>query len=482
MCQTRTTLCLGLARVLLVLCLTLYPLSVSALPAFPGASGFGSDTPGGSGRHAGIPANTTVYKVTNLNASGSGSLRACVQASGPRVCVFEVSGVIVDNARLTISNPYITIAGQTAPAPGIFRRNSSIVVQTHDVVIQHITNAAGPNGDENVRDTLSFYGNNVNNVIVDHCTILWGMDENIDAFSGTVRNITISRTLNAENVNPSHRFGASWGGRSSATGELFPVKFTTLHHNLWTHFTARNPKTTADSRIEWINNVRYNAINHGCDSAMHITDQALTNLGSFYTFVGNYDKNGPDDTNNQYSLCGTQAQGLPLGTRIYVDANINTHLRPTDSGDDWAIVAPSLSNILYRALTPAFTLSNVNIDSAQEAYASIVEDGDVGSRPADRVALNLQPDTRIIAEARTGTGRLKDCISGCSKDAGGWPSRANNTRALNIPANPGADDNGNGYTNLEDWLHTFLDEVELGGADNVAPAPPRILSVTVFSD
>ncbi len=481
MCQTKTTLCSYLSiRVLLGLSFLLFPLHAFALPAFPGASGFGSETPGGSGRHAGIPANTTVHKVTNLNASGSGSLRACVEASGPRVCVFEVSGVITDNARLSIANPYITIAGQTAPAPGIFRRNSSIVVQTNDVVIQHITNAAGPNGDENVRDTLSFYGNNVNNVIVDHCTILWGMDENIDAFSGTVRNITISRTINAENVNPSHRFGASWGGRSSATGELFPVKFTTLHHNLWTHFTARNPKTTADSRIEWINNVRYNAIDQGCDSTLHITDQASTNLASFYTFVGNYDKNGPNDSTNQHSLCGTVAQGLPNGTKVYVSGNINTHLRPNDSGNEWSIVAPSVSESQHRVNSPAFNLSNVNIESAQDAYASIVDDGDVGSRPADRIALNLQPDSRIIAEAKNGTGTVKDCISGCSRNAGGWPTRANNSRALSIPANPGADDNGNGYTNLEDWLHSFLDEVELGGGDNVPPDAPRILSVTVF--
>jgi len=81
----------------------------SALSVIPGASGYGLDTPAGRGG--------TVYKVTNLNASGTGSLTACVNASGPRVCVFEVSGTISINGQLDIINPNITIAGQTAPSP-----------------------------------------------------------------------------------------------------------------------------------------------------------------------------------------------------------------------------------------------------------------------------------------------------------------------------------------------------------------------------
>ncbi len=111
-----------------------------ALQVVPGLYGYGADTPAGRGG--------TVIKVTNLNASGTGSLAACVLASGPRVCVFEVSGLITLTSLLEIRNPNLTIAGQTAPFPGITVRGAPIDVETSDVLIQHmkfrIGDGAGP--------------------------------------------------------------------------------------------------------------------------------------------------------------------------------------------------------------------------------------------------------------------------------------------------------------------------------------------------
>jgi hypothetical protein len=107
----------------------------SPLPVFPGAIGFGSTTVAGRGGQ--------VLKVINLNPSGPGSLHAAVSASGPRVVVFEVSGTIRITSDMVIQNPYITIAGQTAPSPGILIRGAALTIATHDVLVQHIRVRAG---------------------------------------------------------------------------------------------------------------------------------------------------------------------------------------------------------------------------------------------------------------------------------------------------------------------------------------------------
>jgi len=109
------------------------------LPIIPGAAGFGMKTPAGSGRHLDVP-KTRVIKVTNLNPSGQGSLRAALEAEGPRVVVFEVSGNIdfTPIGGLSIKHPYITVAGQTAPSPGITLKGCELNVRASDVLLQHI--------------------------------------------------------------------------------------------------------------------------------------------------------------------------------------------------------------------------------------------------------------------------------------------------------------------------------------------------------
>lgn len=168
----------------------------SALPVFPGAVGFGTTTVAGSGRGT-SPAKTTIIKVTNLNDSGTGSLRACLTASGPRTCVFEVGGYINLLTKITIKTPNVSVFGQTAPYPGIQVRDGSIVVQADDVLIQHI--ASRP-GDRNLptdggtgvkasdRDAFGIWGNTssdpVERIVLDHVSATWGMDESISTYTG----------------------------------------------------------------------------------------------------------------------------------------------------------------------------------------------------------------------------------------------------------------------------------------------------------
>jgi hypothetical protein len=153
-----------------------FPILSQALPVIPNASGYGIETPAGRGGK--------VYKVTNLNNSGEGSLKACVDASGPRVCVFEVSGTIHMTDDLHVRNPKITIAGQTAPSPGIMLRGGALFIKTSDVLVQHIRVRAGDDkvgADPDNRDALKIDAGGlsapVNNVVVDHCSFSWAIDE-----------------------------------------------------------------------------------------------------------------------------------------------------------------------------------------------------------------------------------------------------------------------------------------------------------------
>src|SRR4029077_17156447 len=101
--------------------------SVQALPVIPGSAGFGMDTKAGR--------CCTVYRVTTLGASGAGSLKACIDATGPRTCVFEVSGIIKLTTELTVRNGFLTIAGQTAPSPGIMIRGAAMKIHASDILI-----------------------------------------------------------------------------------------------------------------------------------------------------------------------------------------------------------------------------------------------------------------------------------------------------------------------------------------------------------
>src|SRR3954463_12451074 len=149
--------------------------AAQAVPVIPGASGYGMDTPAGRGG--------TVYKVTNLNASGTGSLKACTDATGARVCVFEVSGYIRLTEDLLIRNGPITIAGQTAPSPGITIRGAALKIHGSNILVQHIRVRPGDDlkgPDPENRDALKIEGSSsvpATNIVIDHCTFSWALDE-----------------------------------------------------------------------------------------------------------------------------------------------------------------------------------------------------------------------------------------------------------------------------------------------------------------
>ena len=209
-----------------------------------------------------------IIRVTNLKPDGPGSFKAAVEQKGPRIVVFEVGGVIdLDLSTLTISEPDLTIAGQTAPSPGITLIRGGIDIRTHDVIVQHIRVRTGASGSAKrsgwEADSMSTVG--ARNVIVDHCSMTWGLDENLSASgprftgksvedwrNGTSRNITFSYNLLAESLaDSSHPKGEHSKGtlvHDNATGIL-------IYRNVYAHNYERNPLLKGGVQAAVVNNL-----------------------------------------------------------------------------------------------------------------------------------------------------------------------------------------------------------------------------------
>jgi Pectate lyase len=309
-----------LARLLLLFGLIFSGPMAIAGPAFPGAVGWASETPGGRGGQ--------IIRVTNLNVDGPGSLRAAIATKGPRIVVFEVAGQIdLGKTSIEIKEPFLTIAGQTAPSPGITIIKGGIDVKTHDVIIRHIRVRTGADGAPRMSgweaDAISTVA--ARNVIIDHCTFMWGVDENMSASgprftgstveewrSGTSRNITFSYNLAAEGLaDSSHPKGEHSKGsliHDNATGILF-------YRNIWAHNVERSPLLKGGAQAAMINNLIYDPGKR----AVHYNLMALEWAGQPYvtgelSAVGNVMRGGPStDENLPFLMLGGDGDLLYYG-------------------------------------------------------------------------------------------------------------------------------------------------------------------------
>jgi hypothetical protein len=232
-----------------------------SLPIIPGMSGFGVATPAGSGPNR---IGGTIIHVTNLNSSGAGSLREAINFAGPRVIVFDVSGYIDITlvGEIRDKNPYLTIGGQTAPSPGISLKGNGLSIRTHDVLIQHIRIRIGddPAGElGSKRDGLEIAdhpegSNTCYNVVIDHVSVSWGLDENMSVIQGA-KNITITNSINSEALDsPLHpKSGHSYGLLYNGS-----IRNVSVVRNLFAHNDGRNPRGKGDQESVFINNVVYN--------------------------------------------------------------------------------------------------------------------------------------------------------------------------------------------------------------------------------
>jgi len=232
-----------------------------ALVAFPGADGFGAPTKGGRGGR--------VIYVTNLNDSGTGSLRACLEATGPRYCLFRVAGTIALQDDLKVSNPFVTIAGQTAPGEGVQIKGGHLDIRTHEVIVRYMKIRAGDeitgsnNGDRNSMFLNGLKGE-VYNVVVDHCTLIWGPDTGGIEMVENVHDVTVQWSINGEGLYFSNHYegsresGHSKGVRIAMNNSIWPKRIT-MHHNLLVTSSDRNPMWSNGPELqEFVNNVVYN--------------------------------------------------------------------------------------------------------------------------------------------------------------------------------------------------------------------------------
>lgn len=247
------------------------------IPAFPGAEGGGMFTAGGRGGK--------VIVVTSLADEGPGTLREACETGGARIIVFNVAGIIQLKSPLTVRAPYLTIAGQTAPGDGVCVTGASFLIDTHDVIIRHMRFRRGQT-DVAFRDD-AIGGNTVGNIIIDHVSASWGLDENMSMYRHVYHNpqtgvaeklptvnITIQHSIFSEGLDMyNHAFGSTIGGHNS-----------TFARNLWASNISRNCSVGMDGGFNFVNNVVFNWWNRSIDGGDN---------NSLYNIINNYFKPGP---------------------------------------------------------------------------------------------------------------------------------------------------------------------------------------------
>ncbi|HLA70125.1 MAG TPA: hypothetical protein VK624_01360 [Steroidobacteraceae bacterium] len=454
--------------------LTLGATSAQALPVIPGAAGFGMDTVAGR--------RGTVIKVTNLKASGPGSLKACASDfNGPRICVFEVSGIIRITEDMMVRWNNLTIAGQTAPSPGIMIRGAALRIQASDVLVQHIRVRAGDDSvgpDPANRDSFKIEGTTtkpVKNIIIDHCSFSWAVDE-LASVWGVHDNVTFSNNIFSEPLNQSiHPTDDGKGIEAHGYGVLFGSSPSggrvTMTNNLLAHIVERNP-LSRDREMVMVNNLVYNRANVDVDL------QGEKGIVTKNSVVGNVFLKGPNFARNTKPIY-LRTNGdykLLAGSRVYVKDDY----APENGGTAVASLVTFtggdiIANLLQTATAPTWNTGLKVLSTANNTvYNSVLRYA--GARPYDRDSV----DKRIVTHVKERKGQIINCVtsngsSRCKLSAGGWPYYSQNTRRLTLPANPSTV-TSNGYTNLENWLHS-LDQTVQGNYSTESPTAPPALSV-----
>lgn len=437
------------------------------IPAFPGAWGGGMFTTGGRGGK--------VFAVTNLDDSGQGSLRAALEAEGPRIVVFQVAGTIKIKKDLNINHPDITIAGQSAPGDGICIAGT-LNINTHNVIVRHIRVRrgvpVGGQGDDNIG------GNPDHHIIIDHCSTSWGMDENISLYrqmrpslDGSKRikvpaeNITIQWTISSEALDArGHAFGGTWGGNPS-----------TFHHNLFACNTARNPSIGMSGDFDFRNNVIFNWGHRSMDGG---DETSQVNV------INNYYKPGPAtkekiravfariEQRSMYSPGSAWAEGEWYAKaenrpgKWYVAGNI-MHGNKELINNNWAgMQGPEK---IARVNTPFVGWPVAPHETADAAYQSVL--AKVGATLPKRDAVDIRVTEMVrYGKTTTETGILKDI-----SEVGGYPNLTYDATKVLVDtdgdgmpdtweekynldsknSSDGAiDSDDDGYTNVEEYLNS----------------------------
>ena len=394
--------------------------------AFPGAEGGGMWVTGGRGGK--------VIHVTNLNDSGAGSLRAAINEKGARTIVFDVAGIIELQSALKVQNGDVTIAGQTAPGDGICLKNYNFRIAASNVIVRFIRCRMGDEK-QTEDDAMNLYtGNNdLQDVIIDHCSLSWSTDE-CGSFYG-MTNFSLQWCILSESLRNSvhgkgkHGYGGIWGGSNA-----------TYHHNLLAHHDSRNPRldhdyvSTLKGPVSLVNNVIYNwgdNSTYGGESANDNNDYKK------YNVLNNYYKPGPATADGKVRFidpwtkpCDNCSNKTGSNTIVpghfYLLGNV-MHGHDNLSGDNWTGTTASPEVIAQIKATSTFVYSGspakIMVHSAEDAFQAVLAHAGT-SLKRDSV------DERVVRETRDGTytytgsnGSTKGFID-TQSDVGGWPAYA----------------------------------------------------------
>ena len=361
------------------------------IPAFPGAQGGGMYSFGGRGG--------AVLVVNNLNDDGPGSFREACESAGPRIVLFNVAGIIRLKDRIRIRAPYITIAGNTAPGDGVCIAGNTVELETHDVIIRYMRFRRGETDAGDRNDSIG--GNPIGNIMIDHVSASWGLDENMSMYRHMYTppgggpdqklptvNITIQNSIFSEALNIYHHaFGSTIGGLNS-----------TFVNNLWACNTGRNPSVGMYGDFTFANNVVFNYRHRTVDGGDH---------RSFYNIINNYFKPGPGTPREAiaYRLLKPESERSKVVFdnfgKAYVEGNF-VEGYPEVSEDNWkGGVQPSSQAPVEEVLPKIrshqpFPHAKLQITNARQAYDTVLENSGATLPVRDAV------DTRVIATVRSG--------------------------------------------------------------------------------
>jgi len=454
----------------IVFCTTLFPMVFATMvrgegsqqPAFPGAEGFGKYTKGGRGGD--------VYAVTNLHDNGPGSFRhGLVSATGPRTIVFDVSGTIVLKSPVEVEGKsHITIAGQTSPGKGITLRENQLAFKNcNEIIVRYLRLRLGDEnkGEESGADVMTV--DYCDNVILDHLSLSWGIDGNSD-YRGDSR-MTLQWLLYSEALNKSIHYRGSQHAMATSIRDCHGN--TTVYHNIYSTSRQRHPtlgsgsgaKGFSDVILDYRNCVDYNW-------------SGETNFGGMkINVIGNYYKPGP---------C-TNASNHPM----QIKDGDTTHAQGFMAGNFFEGMPESFNQDNYTAVI--YTNSGSYMSTTREKWEHFAE-FDMGAfKPFTQGAkgayefclryggCSLVRDTvdeRMIENIRSGVGRIIDS----QKEVGGWdpypeerrpvdwdtdgdgmPDSWENANGLDPQDSEdhNGDRDGNGYTNLEDYLNSLVPDM-----------------------
>ena len=470
------------------------------IPVFPGAEGGGMHSFGGRGGR--------VFVVTSLDDAGPGTFREACEAGGPRIVVFNVAGIIRLKDRIRIRAPYITIDGSTAPGDGVCIAGNTVELDTHDVVIRHMRFRRGETdvGDRN--DSIG--GNPIGNIMIDHVSASWGLDENMSMYRHMYRppdggkdlklptvNITIQNSIFSEGLNTYHHaFGSTIGGTNC-----------TFMRNLWANNTGRNPSMGMGGDFTFVNNVIFNWRHRTTDGG-----DGTSRVNS----IANYFKPGPGtpvDRPIGHRILKAESRTKPPAEKEFGKFHVAGNVIEGNekvTADNWAggvqfadeedVKGEPLDDYNRRYLEASraaepFSMAPLRITSAEDAYdevlagagatlprrdpvdervVTMVRTGDVGKPVVEpdlfdklnkvkyteervRELVKLVPLGFITDPAQVGGYPDYRGTPYADADKDGMPDDYEKKHGLNPAdaADAAADADGDGYTNIEAWLYAI---------------------------